>query len=121
MAHFAELDENDIVLRVIVVSNDDIMNDGVEDENTGIAFCKSIFGGNTKWAQTSYNNRIRFHYAGIGYVFDRQRDAFIPPQPYPSWLLDEGTCDWVPPVPYPTDGGRYIWDEASKSWVLLTS
>ena len=80
MAHFAELDENDIVLRVIVIANEDIMLNGVEDEATGIAFCQSLLGPDTRWAQTSYNNNMRGRYAGAGYWFDRQNDVFtVPP------------------------------------------
>lgn len=120
MAHFAELNNNDVVLRVIVVSNSDTMHNGVEDEATGIAFCKKLFGTNTKWAQTSYYNNFRVRYAGIGYSFDRQRDAFIPPKPYPSWLLDSSICDWYAPVPYPNDGARYVWNEATLSWIKIT-
>lgn len=117
MAHFAQLDGNDVVLRVVVIANSDIMKDGVEDEATGIAFCQSLFGADTLWAQTSYNAKFRVHYAGIGYTFDRYRDAFIPPQPYPSWTLDYVSCDWVAPVPYPSEGGPYLWDEPTLSWV----
>lgn len=117
MAHFAQLDENDIVLRVVVIANSDIMKDGVEDEATGIAFCQSLFGADTLWAQTSYNGNFRVRYAGIGYTFDRGLNAFIPAQPYPSWLLDTTIYDWVAPVPYPSDGGMYQWDEATLSWV----
>jgi len=84
MAHFAELDENDIVLRVLVIANEDTGVDGVEDEAVGIAFCQSLYGSDTRWAQTSYNNNIRVRYAGAGYWFDRQNDAFIAPTPYES-------------------------------------
>lgn len=84
MAHFAELDENDVVLRVVVIANSDIMKDGVEDEATGIAFCRSLFGEDTIWVQTSYNGNFRACYAGIGYTFDRQLDEFVPPPPPPE-------------------------------------
>lgn len=114
MAHFAELDANNIVLRVVVVHNNELMDNGVESEAKGIAFCQSLFGGN--WAQTSYNATIRKNYAGIGYTYDAQRDAFIPPKPFASWLLNEDTCQWHAPVPYPTDGKRYSWDESTLSW-----
>lgn len=118
MAHFAELDANDVVLRVIVVANADCTNAaGVEDEATGIAFCQRLFGAETRWAQTSYNGNIRVRYAGEGYTLDRTLDAFLTPKPYPSWVLDEASYDWVAPVPYPTDGGLYVWDEDSLSWV----
>ena len=96
MAHFAELDANNIVLRVIVVGNDMIFDSqGQESEQVGIAFCKSLFGENTRWIQTSYNNNIRKNYAGIDYIYDQTRDAFIAPQPDgEGWLLDETTCRW---------------------------
>lgn len=118
MAHFAELDENNVVFRVIVVNNAVITTpQGQEDENLGIAFCQSLYGPYTKWAQTSYNATFRKHYAGIGYTFDATLNAFIPPKPYPSWLLNTTTCDWEAPVPYPNDGKRYSWDETTQSWV----
>lgn len=117
MAHFAELDQNNIVLRVIVVANSDIMDNGQESEAKGIAFCRSLLGANTNWAQTSYSGSKRKRYAGVGYSYDSSLDAFITPQPYPSWHLDPNTCDWVAPIPMPNDGAWYIWDESSQSWV----
>ncbi len=116
MAHFAQLDKNNLVTQVIVVHNNDCMVDGVEREEVGIAFCQSLFGADTRWVQTSYNGNMRKNFAGIGYQYDVQRDAFIPPQPYPSWLLDELTCQWNAPVPYPSDGSVYRWDESQKNW-----
>ena len=117
MAHFAQLDENNIVLQVIVVHNNELLDEnGAESEDKGIAFCQTLFPGTT-WKQTSYNANMRKNYAGIGYTFDAGRDAFIPPQPYPSWVLDEATCRWDAPVPYPTDGKQYYWDEPTTSWV----
>lgn len=121
MAHFAELDQNNIVLRVIVVANSDIMENGQESEAKGIAFCRSLFGQDTNWAQTSYNGSFRVRYAGIGYIFDAALNAFIPPQPYPSWHLDAQTCDWAAPIPMPNDGAWYIWDESTQSWVRMNS
>jgi hypothetical protein len=121
MAHFAELDQNNIVLRVIVVGNADTSVDGHEVEAKGIAFCQSLFGPNTRWAQTSYNGKTRKRYAGVGYSFDEQRNAFIQPQPYPSWALDAETCDWVAPIPMPNDGDWYMWDEPNQSWVKVTT
>lgn len=118
MAHFAELDNNDVVLRVIVVSNADTSTpDGTEVESIGVAFCQRLFGGN--WKQTSYNGNFRKRYAGIGYTYNSQLDAFIPPKPYPSWVLNEMTADWEAPVPYPTDGKVYFWDEGTLSWQLV--
>ena len=116
MAHFAQLDDQNTVLQVIVVHNNELMDNGVESEAKGIAFCQSLFP-NTRWAQTSYNGNIRKNYAGVGFLYDPIRDAFIPPKPYPSWVLDEATCRWEAPVPYPTDGERYTWDEATQTWV----
>lgn len=116
MAHFAQLDENNVVTQVIVVHNNELMENGVEVEAKGITFCQSLFPG-TSWRQTSYNGNIRKNYAGIGFTYDAQRDAFIAPQPFPSWLLNEGTCQWEAPVPYPTDGKTYRWDEPTLSWV----
>lgn len=117
MAHFAELDAGNTVLRVIVVSNDDTMDDGVESEAKGIAFCQSLFPGTT-WVQTSYNARIRKNYAGPGYKYDAERDAFIPPKPFPSWILNEDDCNWYSPVPHPGDGAFYVWNEESGAWEL---
>ncbi len=117
MAHFAQLDENNVVTQVIVVHNNDCQINGVESEDAGVVFCKTLFGADTVWKQTSYNGNIRKNYAGIGYTYDAGRDAFIPPQPFPSWVLDEATCRWGAPVPYPEDGKRYAWDESTQSWV----
>jgi hypothetical protein len=116
MAHFAELDENNVVKRVIVVANKDTADaDGNEKESIGVAFCQKLLGGN--WVQTSYNGSIRKNYAGIGYTYDTALDAFVPPKPYPSWVLNSDTAQWDAPVPMPTDGKKYSWDEASQSWV----
>ena len=117
MAHFAQLDENNTVTQVIVVHNNDCQINGVETEEAGVVFCKSLFGPTTKWKQTSYNASIRKNYAGIGFTYDAQRDAFIPPRPYASWILNEETCQWQAPVPYPDDGARYAWSEESGAWV----
>ena len=118
MAHFAELDENNIVKRVIVVATKDNSDaNGVEKESIGRAFCERLFGGN--WVQTSYNGNIRKRYAGIGYKYNAALDAFIAPQPYPSWTLD-ANADWQAPVPMPEDGKMYSWDEATQSWLEVT-
>jgi hypothetical protein len=119
MAHFAQLDENNLVTQIIVVANDELLLDGVENENKGIAFCKSLLGDDTRWAQTSYNGNIRKNYAGIGYKYDSDRDAFISPKPFNSWILDEETCRWQAPTPMPTDGGIYNWVEDDLNWQLL--
>ena len=119
MAHFAELDENNIVKRVIVVANKDCADaNGVEKESIGVAFCERLFGG--VWKQTSYNGNMRKHYAGIGYTYDAARDAFIPPQPYPSWSLDDD-ANWQAPVPMPNDEFIYVWDEANQQWEISES
>jgi hypothetical protein len=119
MAHFAELDENNIVLRVIVVDNGDTADeDGNEVEAIGITFCENLLGGT--WLQTSYNNNIRKKFAGIGLVYDSNFDEFLDPQRFPSWQLDDNH-DWQPPTPRPDDGPlhdkAYDWDEDSLSWL----
>jgi len=117
MAHFAEIDSSGVVQRVVVVSNSDTVDSvGVETESVGADFCHNLFGG--EWKQTSYNGNIRKHYAGVGYTYDTGRDAFIPPQPYPSWALDDN-ADWQAPVPMPDDGKIYGWDEDKTSWVEI--
>jgi len=115
MAHFAKI-ENGIVQQVIVVSDVDAPDPFPQSEALGQAFIASLgLGG--EWRQTSYHASFRYNYAGINHTFDEQRDAFIPPQPYPSWTLNESTCLWEPPVPHPTDGGVYVWDEESLTWL----
>lgn len=117
MAHFAKIGLNNTVTEVLVVANRETMDaQGNEQESIGIEFLKTLTGHET-WVQTSYNGNIRKNYAGIGYTYDSQRDAFIPPQPYPSWTLVEETCNWTAPVVYPTDGKRYQWDEATTNWI----
>jgi hypothetical protein len=113
MAYFAQLDENNIVINVIKIDNSDCLLDGVEDEATGISFCNSLIPG--KWIQTSYNDRIRKNYAGIDFYYDADLDAFIAPQPFSSWTLDEETCHWIPPVPRPEEG-FWSWNEETLSW-----
>jgi hypothetical protein len=105
MAHFAEIDENNIVLRVLRVA----------DSEESIW---PVYPYTGTWVQTSYNNQIRKNFAGIGYTYDAVRDAFVPPQPYPSWTLVEETCQWASPVPEPDDGNTYWWDEQTLSWIL---
>ena len=116
MAHFAQLNEENLVTQVIVVANQDTADqDGVENEAIGIEFCTNLLGG--RWKQTSYNGNIRKNYAGIGYKYDETLDAFVPPQPYASWTLDEETAQWKAPVDYPTDGKVYTWNEETTLWV----
>jgi len=122
MAHFAELDDSNKVVRVIVVSNDNVLN-----ELSGISFCQFLFGDGTNWVQTSYNthrgvhknggNPFRKNFAGIGFSYDSTRDAFIPPKPYDSWILDDFACAWKAPVDMPDDRNEYTWDEDTTSWV----
>lgn len=117
MAHWAELDENNVVLRVLVGNND--------DPNEGYDWLIENLGGT--WVKTSYNTHggvhseggtpLRKNYAGIGYSYDEDLDAFIPPQPFESWTLNEDTCLWEAPVAYPEDGKMYSWDEDTTSWV----
>jgi hypothetical protein len=118
MAHFAQLNEENIVTQVIVVANQDTADqDGVENEAIGIEFCTNLLGG--RWVQTSYNANIRKNYAGIGYKYDATLDAFVPPQPFASWTLNEETAQWEAPTPYPDDEKRYTWDEETTSWVEI--
>ena len=113
MSHFAEIDDNNTVLRVVVVSDTDTTDtDGVEVESIGAQFCTDLLGGT--WIQTSYNRNMRTRYAGIGCTYDEARDVFISVQPFPSWVLDDATTEWVPPVPM-IDG--YLWDEDTVAWV----
>lgn len=119
MAHFAKLDENNVVLEVHCVHNNELLVNGIEMEAKGVAFLVQWSNGYPFWRQTSFNGSRRKNYAGIGYTYDAQRDAFIPPQPYPSWTLNEDTCLWQPPTPMPIDGKMYDWDEATLSWTLI--
>ena len=119
MAHFAKLDDTNTVLEVLVVHNNELLVAGIESEEKGIEFLTDWSGGYTNWKQTSYNAKIRKNYAGSGFTYDPIRDAFIPPKPWPSWLLDEATCRWNAPVAYPDDGNKYRWDESTLAWVVL--
>ena len=111
MSHWAELDNNNKVIRVLVGDN----NDPAGDE--GYQWLIDNLGGT--WVKTSYNAKIRYNFAGIGFTYDSGRDAFIPPKPFASWTLNEETCLWDAPVVYPNDGQRYVWDETALNWVLL--
>jgi hypothetical protein len=113
MAHFAQI-SNNVVTNVVVVHNNELLVDGVEVESKGAEFCTNLFGGT--WIQTSYNDRIRKQYAGIGYTYDAVADVFVAPKPYPSWTLDSNH-DWQPPTPKPE--GLYSWDEAQLEWVVI--
>lgn len=124
MAHFAQLDENNKVLRVIVISNDDILDEnGNESEEKGIELCKFLENDpNSRWVQTSYNARFRRQYAGPGKLYDPERNIFYNPEdliaPFPSWIFNEETFEWEAPIPMPTDHSPnvYGWDEFSLTW-----
>ena len=119
MAHFAKLDENNVVLEVHVVHNNELLDEnGIEQEQKGIDFLINWSNGYLTWKQTSYNGSFRKNYAGIGYTYDPQYDAFIPPKPFPSWLLN-ADAQWEPPVAMPQDGKMYSWDESTTSWTEI--
>jgi hypothetical protein len=119
MAHYAQINEDNIVEQVLVIDN--------SEEDGAVQFLENTFG--MRWVKTSYNTMFGQHilggvpfrknYAGIGYYFDENRDAFIPPKAFPSWILDEETCTWVSPTPYPKDGAYYRWNESTLSWDLF--
>ena len=116
MAHFAKLDENNVVLEVNVVHNNELLDEnGNESEAKGIEFLTQWSGGYSLWKQTSYNGTFRKNYAGIGHTYREDIDAFVPPQPYSSWILD-ANAQWQPPIAMPTDGNRYSWNEANQAW-----
>ena len=118
MGYFAKLNDSNIVIDMAGVDNAVMDNlPFPESEPLGIAFLTEWSGGYTNWKQTSYNKSFRKNYAGIGFTYDQNLDAFIPEKPYPSWLLNTNTFQWQAPVPYPNDGNLYIWDEATQSWV----
>ena len=117
MAHFAEINEENIVTQVIVVHNNELLIGEEESEEKGVDFCESLFG-HRNWVQTSYNGNIRYNYAGIGYTWDPDNNAFYEPQPFPSWSLNED-FKWEAPVPYPEDTSEdkiYSWDEENQEW-----
>ena len=129
MAHFVEIDASNIVIRGVVLDDKDTQDEnGDEVESVGAKYLSDGFGGT--WKRTSYNTYggvhklggtpFRKNYAGIGYTFDEGRDAFYTPQPYPSWTLNEGTCQWEAPTAYPDDGKMYSWNEDTTSWDEVT-
>jgi len=131
MAHFAQIDENNIVQQVIVVSNEDCLDFDGSESKLGIPFCKNLIGVDTNWVRTSYNGNIRSRYASIGDKYDSTNDVFLSPPPFPSWVLNTSTWDWDAPVALPDDAGiddadnptesvRYDWDEDSTSWTNRT-
>ena len=115
MAHFAKLDDNNIVIDIIKVNNEDI--DINNEEQSGIEFLASLFDGYTNWKQTSYNHRIRANYATIGSYYDEANDVFVGIQSYPSWVVDEETFTYKPPIEQPV--GNYYWDEDITNWVEI--
>ena len=119
MASFAKLGLNNKVIEVISVHNNELLDsNGVEQEVNGIDFLTKLTGYPV-WKQTSYNNNIRKNHAGIGYTYDEDRDAFIAPKPFASWILNEETCQWEAPVAYPDDDNRYTWNESNQTWDLV--
>jgi hypothetical protein len=117
MAHFAQLDQNNVVLQVIKVDNSHCLDQsGDESETVGIAYCQSLYP-NTNWKQSSYNGNIRKNHAWVGFTYDEQRDAFIPPKRFASWVLNESNYYWYAPVARLDDDKIYDWDEATISWV----
>jgi hypothetical protein len=131
MAYFAKLNSNNIVETIISINNSVITDaNGVEQEQIGVDFINKLYNTKDVWKQTSYNRNFRKNYAGIGYHYDQERNAFIPPKPFNSWILNEDTCDWEPPVPYPITYTQdelgnsiqdlYSWNESTLSWDLVT-
>jgi len=131
MASFSKLNSNNIVITVESVVNEVLKDsNNIEQEQLGIDFLNQLYNTNDNWKQTSYNTHggvhsnggtpFRKNHAGIGYQYDSQRDAFIAPKPYNSWVLNESTCTWEAPISYPTDGQRYNWNEETQSWTLQT-
>lgn len=117
MAHFAKLDENNVVTHVSVVDNWNCVDgQGNEVEQIGIDYLTGIHGGHTNWKQTSYNGNIRKNYAGIGHTYRADIDAFVAPKPFNSWVLNNTTARWDPPIPMPNDGKFYIWNEDTTNW-----
>jgi hypothetical protein len=114
MAHFAKLGVGNIVEQVIVVSNDVAIT-----EQAGVDFINKLYNTRDVWKQTSYNGNIRKNYAGIGYQYDQQRDAFIAPKPFNSWVLNETTCNWESPVAKPQDENKYTWNESTLTWNIV--
>jgi hypothetical protein len=121
LAHFAKIENNEVTQVIVVANKDTADANGVEKEYIGAALCEKLFGGT--WKQTSYNGTIRKNYAGIGYTYDADIDAFVPPKPFASWVLNNETAQWEAPVPMPEDAGTgeppkmYSWDEETTSWV----
>ena len=120
MIPFAKLNENNIVIEVHCVDNNELIDsNNIEQESKGIDFLINWSSGYTQWNQTSYNGSFRKNYAGIGYFYDEQRNAFIPPKPFESWILNEDSCQWQSPIPMPTDENMYRWNETNQEWEVV--
>ena len=119
MAHFAELNADNIVQRIVVVANAVLDNDGVETESQGVTHLQSLYGADTQWKQCSYNNNMRFRFPAIGMFYDATKDGFYNPKPYSDWVWDDTLKKYIPPVAYPGDADTlYTWDQANTRWVL---
>jgi hypothetical protein len=120
MAYFAKLGTGNIVENVISINNSVITDsNGIEQEKLGVDFINKLYNTRDVWKQTSYNRNFRKNYAGIGYQYDQTKDAFIPPKPFNSWILNEDTCLWNAPVAMPIDDNRYIWNESKLTWDIV--
>ena len=119
MAHFAKLDDQSIVTDVMTVNDEEVFENGVLNEDKGIAFLTVWSNGYYKWKYTAEDGSVRKNYAGIGFSYSSDLDAFIPPKPYSSWLLNTNTCQWESPIPYPNDGKGYNWNEETQQWVEI--
>jgi hypothetical protein len=118
MAHFAKLEENNVVTEVVVIDNINNMTpQGIETESVGVAYLQKLFGENTRWIQTSYNATFRRKFAGVGDTYDEENDRFVWVKPYPSWSFDEEAYMWRPPVRFPQDGKDYLWNENLLQWI----
>jgi hypothetical protein len=121
MAHFAKIGLNKKVIEIVAIDDSVLLDaNGVEQEVNGRDFLTKLTGYPI-WVQTSYNKNIRGNFAGIGYIYDEEQDVFIPPQTYPSWILNETTWTWDAPVAYPDDGKIYEWDEPTTNWIEVTN
>jgi len=120
MAHFAQLDKNNIITNIIVVNNNELLDEnGNEIEQKGIDLCQSIFGQDTKWIQTSIHGNFRKNYASLDGVYNKELNAFIAIKPYNSWILNETNCRWEAPLAYPIDGKDYRWNEETLTWIEI--
>jgi hypothetical protein len=118
MAHFAELDENNIVKQVIVVHNNELLDkNDVEQEQKGIDFCVNLLGG--QWVQTSYSSAFRKNFASVGSYYDEEKDYFVNPSPFPSWKLNAESAKWEAPKPLPDLTNLYDWYESKEDWVKI--